>query len=173
VQELNRLRASPADELHNVYGVTYAKPSVHLVVAARMADDGGGRICAMPEILIELGFSEFSVYLAKDVTDPCRQEIIRQHEQEHVNTWRSQFRASAPLLTTVLRRDIGEARYYGSREEAEAGLRAWAKELAAPWLSRMLESAVAAQRAIDTQVSYDRVTSRLRTCGQAVRGGSR
>jgi hypothetical protein len=123
--------------------------------------------------MIELGFTEFVVYLAKELTDPCHKDIIRQHEQDHVNTWKSQMRASAQLLTTVLRRDMGEARYYMSRGEAEAAVRAWASELAAPWLKRMLDSVTAAQNAIDTQVSYDTVTSRLRTCGQAVRGGSR
>jgi hypothetical protein len=173
VQELNRMSTRPAADYHNVYGVTYAKPGFRLLAAPRMLDDGSGQICALPDIMIELGFTEFVVYLAKELTDPCHKDIIRQHEQDHVNTWKSQMRASAQLLTTVLRRDMGEARYYMSRGEAEAAVRAWASELAAPWLKRMLDSVTAAQNAIDTQVSYDTVTSRLRTCGQAVRGGSR
>jgi hypothetical protein len=173
IQELNRMSGKPAGDYHNVYGLTHAKPSVSVQVALRAVADGGGRICAMPDIAIELGFSEFVVYLAKELTDPCRQDIIRQHEQEHVNTWKSQLRASAQLLPAVLRRNIGEARVYTSREEAEAGVRAWAAELVAPWLKRIVDSVTAAQGSIDTQVSYGIVTSRLRTCGQAVRGGSR
>ena len=173
VQDLNRMRVRAAADYHNVYGVTYAKPGFRLLVAPRTVEDGSGHLCALPDMTIELGFSEFVVYLAKDLTDPCHKDIIRQHEQDHVNTWKSQMRASAQLLTTVLRRDMGEARYYTSRAEAEPAVRAWASELAAPWLKRMLDSVTAAQNAIDTQVSYDTVTSRLRTCGQAVRGGSR
>jgi hypothetical protein len=173
IQELNRMGGRPAGDYHNVYGLTHAIPNFRLQVAPRGVADGGGRICAMPDIAIELGFSEFVVYLAKELTDPCHQDIIRQHEQEHVNTWKSQLRASAQLLTTVLRRDLGEPRYYASREETEAGVRAWAEEVAAPWIKRVLESVIAAQGAIDTPVSYGSVTSRLRTCGQAVRGGSR
>jgi len=172
VQELNRISGKALDQ-HNVYGLTRAVPVYRLQVASRAVADGNGRICAIPDIAIELGFSEFVVYLARELTDPCHQDIIRQHEQDHVNTWKSQLRASAQLLTTVLRRDIGEARYYTSREEADAGVRAWAAELAAPWLKRMLETVTAAQGAIDTRVSYDTVTSRLRTCGQRIRGGSR
>jgi hypothetical protein len=173
MQQLNRLSARATGDYHNVYGVTYAKPGFRLLASARTVDDGGGHICALPDIMIELGFSEFVVYLAKELTDPCQKDIIRQHEQDHVNTWKSQMRASAQLLTTVLRRDLGDARYYASHGEAEAAVRAWAAELAAPWLKRMLDSVTAAQNAIDTPVSYDTVISRLRTCGQAVRGGSR
>jgi len=173
VQELNRMGGRPPGDLHNVYGLTHAKPVYRLQVAPRTLADGGDRICAVPDISIELGFSEFVVYLAKELTQQCHQDIIRQHEQEHVNTWKSQLRASAQLLTTVLRRDIGEVRYYTSREETEAGVRAWAVEVAAPWLKRALDSVIEAQRAIDTPVSYGSVTSRLRTCGQRIQGGSR
>ena len=125
------------------------------------------------DIALELGFSAFVVYLAKELTDPCHREIVRQHEQEHVNTWKSHLRASAQLLTTVLRRNIGEAHLYASRDEAEQGVGARAAELVAPWPKRILDSVGAAQDAIDTPVSYGIVTSRLRTCGQSVRGGSR
>ena len=163
----------PPDDLHNVYGLTHANPVYRLQVAPRTIADGSDRICAVPDIAIDLGFSEFVVYLAKELVDQCRQDIVRQHEQEHVNTWKSQLRASAQLLTTVLRRDIGEVRYYTSREETEAGVRAWAAEVAAPWLKRAIDSVIAAQRAIDTPVSYGSVTSRLRNCGQRIQGGSR
>ena len=173
VPELNRMSGKPAGDYHNVYGITHAKPSFRVQVTPRMLADDAGRICAMPDIAIELGFSEFVVYLAKELTDPCHQDIIRQHEQDHVNTWKSQLRASAQLLTTILRRDIGEARYYASREEAEAGVRAWGAELVGPWLKRIFDTVIAAQGAIDTRVSYDTVTSRLRTCGQRIQGGSR
>jgi hypothetical protein len=173
VQELNRIAAKPAGDHHNVYGVTHAKPTFRLTVTPRAITDGGARFCATPDIAIELGFSDFVVYLAKELTDPCRRDIIRQHEQEHVNTWKAHLRASAQLLAAALRRNIGEARFYASREETEAGVRAWSEALVGPWAKRILDSVTAAQGAIDTPVSYGIVTSRLRTCGQAVRGGSR
>ncbi len=173
VQDLNRIAGRPAGDYHNVYGLTHARPEFRLQAAPRALADDNGRVCAVPDIAIELGFSAFVVYLAKELTDPCPQDIIRQHEQEHVNTWKSHLRASAQLLATVLRRNLGEARSYASREDAAEGVRAWATELVAPWPKRILDSVGAAQEAIDTPVSYGIVTSRLRTCGQSLRGGSR
>jgi hypothetical protein len=173
IQALNGISGKPAGSNHNVYGLTYANPQFRMQVKPRAISDAGGSICAIPDLSIELGFSEFIVYLAKELTDPCQRDIIRQHEQEHVNTWKSHLRASAQLLTTVLRNNLGEPRRYASREEAEAGIRAWAGELVAPWAKRIITSVSEAQGSIDTPVSYGIVASRLRTCGQAVRGGSR
>jgi len=173
LQELNRISGKPAGDNHNVYGLTHAVPNFRMRVTPRAVVDSDGRICAMPDIAIELGFSEFVVYVAKELTDACLQDIIRQHEQEHVNTWKSHLRASAQLLTTVLRANIGKPRFYATREEADAGIRAWVKELVAPWPQRIGDAVSAAQNAIDTPTSYGIVDSRLRTCRQAVRGGSR
>jgi hypothetical protein len=173
IQELSRIAGRPPGDNHNVYGVTHAKPTFRVRVAPRVIAGNDGHVCAMPDIAIEFGFSEFVVYLAKELTDPCRRDIIRQHEQEHVNTWKSHLRASAQLLTTVLRRDVGAPRYFASQIEAENGVRFWAEQLVAPWPKRILEAITAAQGSIDTSVSYGIVTSRLRTCSQTIRGGSR
>jgi hypothetical protein len=110
------------------------------------------------------------MYLARELTDECRRSVIREHEQEHVNTWRAHLRASAQMLTTILRRDVGEPRVYASREEAAAGVRAWGSELVTPWARRMLASVVEAQQAIDTPASYAGVVSRIRACPPAMRG---
>jgi hypothetical protein len=173
IQALNGISGKTAGDNHNVYGLTRANPTFRLQVTPRLIADAGGPICAVPDIAIELGFSEFMVYLARELTDPCQREIIRQHEQEHVNTWKSHLRASAQLLTTALRNNLGEARRYATREETEAGLRTWTNELVAPWAKKILAAVTEAQKSIDTPVSYGIVASRLRTCGQAMRGGSR
>ena len=173
IQELNRIAGKPPGDYHNVYGLTRAVPDLRMRAAPRSITTNDGRICAVPDIALELGFSEFIVYLAKELTDPCQQDIVRQHEQEHVNTWKSHLRASSQLLVTVLRRNLGDARTYASTADATEGIGAWARELVAPWPKRVLDSVIEAQNAIDTPVSYGIVTSRLRTCGQAVRGGSR
>jgi hypothetical protein len=173
IQALNGISGKTTADNHNVYGLTYANPTFRLNMTPRVIVDAAGPLCAVPDIAIELGFSQFIVYLASELTDPCRRDIVRQHEQEHVNTWKSHLRASAQLLGTALRNNLGEARRYATREEAEAGLRAWTTELVAPWAKKILASVVEAQKSIDTPVSYGIVASRLRTCGQAVRGGSR
>jgi hypothetical protein len=173
VQALNGLSGKPPDGMHNTYGLTHANPVFKLGVSPRGITDGHGQFCAVPDISLRLSFSEFVVYLATELTDECRRDIIRSHEQEHVNTWRSQLRASAQLIATVLRRDVSEARVYMSNDAMNAGVRAWATELVAPLIKRMAATANEAQQAIDTPTSYSIVASRLRTCSQAVRGGSR
>jgi hypothetical protein len=115
VQALTARSGKAAGGPNQVYGLTHAKPTVHLNVVVRTISDGSGRTCAMPDIALTLGFSEFVVYLASELTDPCRREVIRAHEQEHVNTWKSHLRASANMLPGLLRRDLCEARRSGRR----------------------------------------------------------
>lgn len=121
IETLNKLSGKPAGGLHNVYGLTHAVPNFRMSVATRMIADENGRTCAMPDISMVLGFSAIEVYLARELTDWCRRSVIRAHEDEHVSTWRSHLRAGAQLLTTILRREVGEARIYATRDEVEAG----------------------------------------------------
>lgn len=168
IQALNGLSGKRAGSLHNVYGLTHAEPYFRMSVVPRAVADGHGQICAIPDISVSLGFSEIVVYLARELTDRCRRNIIREHEEEHVNTWKAHLRASAQLLTTILLREVGEPRTYASSEEAVAGTRAWAGELVTPWAKRILANVAEAQQAIDTPTSYASVRQRLRTCPRAV-----
>jgi hypothetical protein len=169
VQALNALSGKQPGSNHNVYGLTHAKPYFRLSVVPKAISDGQGTFCAMPDISIKLGFSEMVVYLARELTDGCRRNVIRDHEEEHVNTWRAHLRASAQLMTTILHREVGDSRTYASRDEVEAGIRSWAEELVTPWAKRMIASVGEAQRAIDTPTSYAAVASRLRTCPRRAR----
>jgi hypothetical protein len=166
IQGLNGLFGKRALDNHNVFGLTHASPYFRFRATAQILVEGD-RYCAAPDLEVELGYSEMKVYLARELTDPCRREIVRAHEQEHVDTWTAHLRASAQLLQTALLGELGEVRFYGSREEAEAGIRAWAQERVAPWAARIAASVVEAQRAIDTPTSYAAVASRLRACRTA------
>ena len=167
IESLNALAGKRAFDNHNVYGLTHAKPYFRSSVTLQVVADGNGRFCTRPDLAIELGYSEVTVYLARELTDPCRREIIRAHEQEHVDTWTAHLRASAQLLQSALLRETVGARVYASREEAETGTRAWAEERVAPWAARIAASVIEAQRAIDTPTSYAGVASRLRACRPA------
>lgn len=164
VQALNGLAGKRAGEHHNVYGLTYAEPNFRLSAISRGIADGRGRICAIPDISLTLGFSQFTVYLARELKDPCRRNIIWEHEQQHVGRWKSHLRASAQLLTTILRREAVEPRTYASRDELEAGIRAWSEELVTPWVKRILAIVGEEQRAIDTPDSYAGIVNRMRVC---------
>jgi hypothetical protein len=164
VEALNGLSGKRAGENHNVYGLTDAKPTFRMSVIPRGVADSHGRFCAIPDISLTLGFSQFTVYLARELRDPCRRNIIWEHEQQHVSRWKSHLRASAQLLTTILRREAVEPRTYVSRDELEAGIRAWSEELVTPWVTRILAIVGDEQRAIDTPDSYAAVANRMRLC---------
>jgi hypothetical protein len=164
IEALNGLSGKRLGSHHNVYGLTHAEPYFRLNVVPRAFADGHGQICAIPDISLSLGFTEMVVYLARELTDQCRRDVIWQHEEEHVKTWKAHLRASAQLLTTILRRELGEPRIYFSRDATEAGVRLWADELVVPWVKRVLATVAEAQQAIDTPASYSAVLSRLRTC---------
>lgn len=174
VQALNELSGKPAGGPSNILGLTHAKPSFQMNVVVRTITNEKGQTCAIPDITLTLGFSAFVVYLARDLSDGCRREVIRAHEQEHVDTWKSHLRASAHMLPGVLRRELGEmgeARLYASRDEAEAAVRTQATDLVTPWLARIAAAATEAQLAIDTPMSYTGVVNRLRACPGGARGG--
>lgn len=164
IQSLNALSGKAAGGPQQILGLTHAKPSVHLNIVVRAVSDAKGQTCAMPDIALTLGFSDFVVYLAQELSDPCRREVIRAHEQEHVNTWKSHLRASAQMLPGILRRELGEARLYPSREAAHLAARAQVNDLITPWLSRINAAATEAQQAIDTPTSYAGVLGHLRAC---------
>ena len=164
IQALNGLSGKRAEGRHSVYGLTRAQPYFRVSAAVRAVMDNDRPVCAVPDISVDLGFSEIVVYLARELTDPCRRSVIRDHEDEHVNTWKAHLRASAQLLTTALQREVSNPRTYASPDEAEAGIRAWAAELVAPWAKRLLDSVIEAQHAIDTPASYAAVEARLRAC---------
>lgn len=164
VAELNRMAGARRAEFHNVYGLTYANPDFRLMARPLTTEQRDGSICAVPEITVELSLSDFRVYLAKELVNLCQQMIIWEHEEEHVRIWRSQLRASARLLETALRNSAGAERAYASQSEAVAGVNAWALELVAPWMQQIVAVAISAQAAIDTQRSYDILSSQLRNC---------
>ncbi len=171
VQALTVLSGKPTGGPNRILGLTHAKPSFQMAVVVRVISDAQGQTCAMPDIALTLSFADFIVYLAQDLSDPCRREVIRAHEQEHVSTWQSHLRASAQMLPLVLRRELGDARIYVSRDEADTAVRAWTTELISPWLKRITDAALEAQQAIDTPMSYANVVGRLRACPSPARGG--
>lgn len=164
VQALNQMSGKRSGSSHNVYGLTRATPLLRLEVTPRAIADSDGRVCAIPDISVILGFSELEMYLAMELTDLCRKQVIREHEEEHVKTWRAHLRVSASLLANVLQREVGESRIYGSREAAELGVRAWAYGMVNPWAKRIADIVISAQQAIDTPTSYALVAARLRAC---------
>ena len=164
IDDLKTLAGSGANPARRILGLTHAEPTARTEYAATFLKSEDGRICAVPSLTVHLGFSQFQVFIAREVADPCRQRIIYEHELEHVATWRAHLRAGARLLTTVLQQDLGGAHEFPDRPTAEAGLRRQASQRVAQWLQQLKDAATLAQQQIDSPQSYRDVEHRLATC---------
>jgi hypothetical protein len=153
-----------SDSYHSIYGLTRAEPSFRLEIRSRLLVSPEGQTCMVPDVSLKLGFSAMNVYLAKELRDSCRKNIVREHELEHVSTWKSHFRIGAKMLEEPLRAAFSRPRHYISEKEAQADLKPWVEEVLKPLQHRLVSSVMTAQRVIDSPSSYERVRQRLHAC---------
>ena len=161
---LKVLSGNVLGQQHNVYGLTYAKPKLDYEIRANFSKSPEGKICMIPDVTIKAGFTAMNVYLAKEIPDSCRKRIIREHELEHVATWKSHLRAGTKLIENPLRQAFAKPRVYESKSLAEQDLRPWVDEVIKPLERRLFQSLTNAQLAIDSPLSYGYVETRLRAC---------
>ena len=152
------------DAHHHVYGLTHAQPEFRYKFRARWRTSTDGRTCMVPDVSVKLGFTAMRVYLARELNDSCRKNIVRAHELEHASAWRSHFRIGARMLEEPLRAAFSRPRYYASQNQARADSKPWVEGILKPLHQRLMNGAVAAQRAIDSPAAYQRVAQRLHAC---------
>jgi len=161
---LKALSGNALDQHHNFFGLTHAEPKLEYQLHANFAKSPDGKICAIPDLTINAGFTSMKVYLAQEVTSSCRRQIIREHEYEHVAAWKNHLRAGTRLLENLLRTAFSEPRYYESTMAAEQDLKPWVSSIIKPLELRLFKGLNQAQRAIDAPMSYERVEAKLRSC---------
>jgi hypothetical protein len=161
---LKALADNALDQHHNVFGLTHAEPKLEYQLHANFAKSPDGKICAIPDLTINAGFTSMKVYLAQEVTSSCRRQIIREHEYEHVAAWKSHLRAGTRLLENPLRVAFSEPRYYESSIAAEQDLKPWVSSMIKPLEQRLFIGLNQAQHAIDSPMSYEHVEAKLRSC---------
>ena len=149
---------------HHVLGLTHAQPDFHMTGAMRITRDEAGHTCIAQDIAVTLSLSELTVYLAQEIGDSCRRQVIREHEAEHVLIWQQYLRAGARLLEAQLRGELAAPHSYPATVDAEASERQWITALLQEKMRLLSEQIAQAQREIDSPNSYARVTSRLRAC---------
>ena len=164
IASLKVLSGKAMDQHHSVYGLTHATPKLDYEFKAVIWPIPDGKVCMVPELTIKAGFSEMQVYLAKELQNSCRKQIIREHELEHVSTWKSHMRAGTKLMELPLQNIFSQPRTYDSISQAEQDLRPWVQSVMKPLEHKLMESVLNAQRAIDSPFSYGNVENRLRTC---------
>jgi len=161
---LKALSGRAMDQHHSVYGLTHATPKLDYEFKAVISSSPDGKVCMVPEVTIKAGFSDMQVYLAKELQDNCRKQIIREHEFEHVSAWKSHMRAGTKLMELPLKNAFAQPRQYDSISQAEQDLRPWVQSVMKPLVSRLMENITTTQRSIDSSFSYGNVENRLRTC---------
>ena len=162
--QLRRLGSQPNPN-HIVLGLTIARPTARLNVKhASLTEASTGRVCISGSVSLTLGFTEMSVYLASSLTNPCRRRIVEEHELEHVRIWRTHLRVGAHLARPLIQQQLGEPLYADDPAAAEALLRERVNEITAPILERISDAAHAAQRELDSPLSYQTAANRLRAC---------
>lgn len=163
-EELMRLAQSMRNPNHLVLGLTRAETAFNLRLAPTFLTDPDGRVCAVLALTLKLGFANLQVYLARELNDACRREIVLKHEEEHVAVWRDHLRAGARLLLPLLQANLGEPSYFNRRDEAEATVLSRANALITEKLEGLRDGIRFAHQQIDSPASYRNEENRMRAC---------
>lgn len=163
-EELMRMAPANRNPHHAVLGLTHAETAFNLKLAPTFMTHPDGRVCAVLSLTLRIGLSNLQVYLARELRDSCRRNIVLRHEEEHVAVWRDHLRAGARLLLPLLQASFGEPAYFGSRVEAEATVLSRANTLIKQKLDGLHEGIRFAHRQIDSPASYRNEENRMRAC---------
>ncbi len=161
LRHLSQLGGAPT---HHVYGLTYAQARMGYSMQSTALAAPGGAVCVIPTLSVTLGLADLTVYLARELTQPCRRAIVEEHEQDHVAVWRSHLRAGARLLEPVLREALARPFQFASIADAQTGLREQIDATLTPLTRRLQDGIVQANRDLDSPGSYQAASRRLKAC---------
>lgn len=169
LDELKRLSQSgktttASNPYHRVLGLIHAEPSSRLDLSSQALTDTTGRVCAVPSLMLTLGFRELTVYIARETTNDCRRRIIEEHENEHVNAWRNHLRIGSRLLTPVLQKQLAQPMYFEKSVDFKPILQQRVEDLVDFQLARLMGGIGSAHNQIDSPNSYQFEENRLRAC---------
>ena len=164
IAELKALSGTRSSQYHSTLGLTHAVPSANLKVTPNILVNGNGMVCVLPSVVLTLGFSEFDVYVAKELKDSCRRGIVEAHENEHAAVWRNHWRAGARLLETTLRRSLAQPGYAANQEQAINEMNRRVNAVIAPLLLQLKDGVIAANQQIDSPASYQFEANRMGAC---------
>ena len=163
-EQLRNLSQKAGTANHSVYGLTYAQARMAYALRSTALTGPDGAMCVVPSLKVTVGLQDLTVYLARELTQPCRRAIVEAHEQEHVAVWRSHLRAGARLLEPVLRDVLARPFYFASMAQAQSGLRQQIDAALAPLTQNLHDGIALANRDIDSPASYQAASQRLNAC---------
>lgn len=156
---LTRMSESRGEALRTI-GLTKAKFGHRSTLEVKGVEDRiGARACVRPTVSVELFLAPMTVYVAREYSDdPCRTQVIRAHEQRHVDTYFAFARESVPRLKAELERVLGTDPQYGfTVGEAQSALDLRLGNALTSFMNEAERTLASQQAAIDTPEEYERI----------------
>jgi hypothetical protein len=164
VAELTALSKADASR-HRTYGLTTVSFGHSTQSELRMMEDKrSGRACGAPKVHVELSMQPAIVYLARELEgQPCDQSATREHEQKHVEVYRSLLEESRRRLVDELPGAIGTSlRIDASTAELKRRFDADLRDYMGRFMAEQQADMTARQAEIDTPEEYARVANACR-----------
>lgn len=165
IQTLEGIAARRGDPNTRLLGLTQAEISTQMQMSARTVSAPNGRVCAVPQVRVTLGYESFRVFVARNIGNACRRGVVEAHEREHVSIWRNYLRAGAQLLANQIRQDLAQPLVYETMAHADRGLSRHVQGLVAGHVRTLVANIVEANRQLDTPAAYQIEAARLQACG--------
>ena len=166
---LNHLGAALARPGNQVLGLTRGNSVAHFASSIPSYVDRTGRWeCASPQLALTLGFSQMTVYVAKEFPEgSCAYKEIYQHELRHVKAYQTHLASIEQDVTVTLNRRFATGSpWRGPVGQARAQLQRELNERWLPYIKREMARADEVQALIDTPEEYARVAD---ACGGEIR----
>jgi hypothetical protein len=161
LKQISQLGPQP---YHQVFGLTHAQTQTRYDLQWQTLRAPDGRVCAAPSLALKVGLKSLTVYLAQELTNPCRRAVVEEHEQEHVAVWRNHLRAGARLLEPVLRRSLMQPFYFSASDDVASALKQKVDATVGPLMQRLQEGIQASHQQIDAPLSYQAGAQRMMAC---------
>jgi hypothetical protein len=159
---LNHLGAGLARSGNQVLGLTRGKSVAKIASNTPSYVDRTGRWeCASPQLSVTFGFSQMTVYVAKEFPEgSCAYKEIYQHELRHVKAYQEHLASiEKDVADTLNRRFATGGPWRGPVGQTGAQLQRELDERWLPYIRREIGRADAAQALIDTPEEYARVAA--------------
>lgn len=172
-KSLNNIGAALARPGQQVLGLTRGNAIVRFSASTATYLDRAGRWeCASPQLVLSVGYSPMTVYVAREFPEgSCAYKEIYEHELRHVKTYQSHLKAIEKVLAETLNQRFATgAPWRGPVGQTVARIQRELDERWIPYVKRELGRVDAEQALIDTPEEYARVAE---SCGGEIKKGMR
>lgn len=157
---LTRISEGPSPA-HRTIGLTQANFGHRSTVDVRGFEDRiGARACVRPQVKVELYVKPLTVYIASEYgSHPCHAEVIRAHEQRHVDVYTGYAREAKARLASELATIVGREPHFGTSVlEAQRALDRRLSDFLSAFMRDSERMLAERQALVDTPEEYARVS---------------